>query len=206
MHAFLLVGRSKKAIDAKIEDLVAVLKLQTYEFPLQKIEDVRNLIKFTKLAFSRKTGIILTDIDQATHEALNAFLKNLEEPQANLYYILIANSEEAVLPTIASRCQIVYVESGNSAHVDRDEINHFMTLAIEQKLIFIAKLNDRIKAVSFLQNLITASHGLLLQGYNTISLIEGSQESLNRISKNGNVQLQLTNFIINLDTTLPLKK
>lgn len=197
MHAFLVVGKNKNSIEARIGELVSELSLKTYEFPLAKIDDVRNLIKFTKLSFSRKTGIILKDIDQTTHEALNAFLKNLEEPQDHLYYILSASSEEAVLPTIASRCQVVYVEGENSAHVDINETKDFITLPIEQKLIFMAKLNDRIKAISFLQNLIITSHELLLQGYNTTNLIEGSQEALNRISKNGNVQLQLTNFIVN---------
>lgn len=197
MHAFLLIGRDKVQLDARIKKLTANLALITYEFPLAKIEDVRNLGRFSKLFFSHKTGIILKDVDKATPEALNAFLKNLEEPQANLYYILIAGSEETVLPTILSRCQIIYVASGNSTNIDTEEAKDFLSLPIEQKLIFIAKLNERIKAVSFLQNLITTSHKLLLEDYDTTSLIEGSQESLNRISKNGNVQLQLTNFIVN---------
>ncbi len=40
--------------------------------------------------------------------AANALLKTLEEPQAMHYIVLFAPSKASVLPTIVSRCQIVY--------------------------------------------------------------------------------------------------
>ena len=35
---------------------------------------------------------------------LNALLKIIEEPNENIYFILIANSEKKILPTLKSRC------------------------------------------------------------------------------------------------------
>ena len=40
-------------------------------------------------------------------ESQNAMLKTLEEPQPNVHFLLLADDHEAVLPTVASRCQVV---------------------------------------------------------------------------------------------------
>ncbi len=45
--------------------------------------------------------------ERMTGEAANAFLKVLEEPPPRVVFILTAESEQAVLPTIASRTRIV---------------------------------------------------------------------------------------------------
>ena len=39
-------------------------------------------------------------------EAQNALLKSLEEPNANLHFILLKERTEPILPTITSRCQM----------------------------------------------------------------------------------------------------
>src|SRR3989304_1020922 len=101
MHAFLLIGDSKAGLENGIKNLTQKLKAKTLEFPLVKIEDVRNLNSFTNLKVPTPTAIVIRGIDAATLPAQNAFLKNLEEPQANLYYLLTAISEKSVLPTIA---------------------------------------------------------------------------------------------------------
>ena len=40
-------------------------------------------------------------------EAANAFLKTLEEPPAHVHFVLVTDHPEKLLPTIASRCQLV---------------------------------------------------------------------------------------------------
>ena len=50
---------------------------------------------------------ILWGAEKMTNQASNAFLKILEEPPKNTYFLLIAENQEEILPTIVSRCQIV---------------------------------------------------------------------------------------------------
>lgn len=50
---------------------------------------------------------IVADADLLGDSAANAFLKTLEEPPSDVVMILMAHSFDAVLPTIASRCQVV---------------------------------------------------------------------------------------------------
>ena len=77
------------------------------EFSIKSIDQVRELGRFSRLALTKPTTILIKNIDNASNEALNAFLKDLEEPQTNLSYFLTAASIYKVVPTISSRCQII---------------------------------------------------------------------------------------------------
>ena len=64
---------------------------------------------FEKKAFENK-GIrvyILNLIENTTIEAINSILKFLEEPGQKVYAFLTTNNENAILPTIISRCQVL---------------------------------------------------------------------------------------------------
>jgi DNA polymerase-3 subunit delta' len=56
---------------------------------------------------SKARVFIFTDAEAFNAESANAFLKSLEEPPPFVYFILLASSEERVLPTLVSRCQPV---------------------------------------------------------------------------------------------------
>ena len=51
--------------------------------------------------------VIVSDAGALGAAAANAFLKSLEEPPAFVFFLLLASGEDRVLPTIASRCQLV---------------------------------------------------------------------------------------------------
>ena len=55
----------------------------------------------------QKRVFILKDAEGLNESSGNSLLKTLEEPPAYAHFILTATSTSAVLPTIASRCQIV---------------------------------------------------------------------------------------------------
>jgi DNA polymerase-3 subunit delta' len=48
---------------------------------------------------------VLWGLEKMNAAAANAFLKLLEEPPDNTYFILLCESDENVLPTVLSRCQ-----------------------------------------------------------------------------------------------------
>lgn len=204
MHAYLIVTANKTSDvqpTANINKLTKELNIkEVFEIPLQKIDDVRNLGRFTKLKLNKPTAIILRNIEEATHEASNAFLKNLEEPQENLFYILTATSVHKVLPTIVSRCQIIKVQS-TKYRVQSEEIENFLEMSVGEKLAYLDKIKDRKEAVGFLENLILAYHQKLHEttdNYAKIAQnIDQISKTLNNIKGNGNVTLQLANMLIN---------
>ena len=56
---------------------------------------------------ARAKVFIISDADSLGIEAGNALLKTLEEPPSYVYFILVTDRPERLLPTIASRCQLV---------------------------------------------------------------------------------------------------
>lgn len=70
---------------------------------------MRELLRTLSLApvESQHRVAVIDDAHLMTDSGKNAILKTLEEPNASVILILIAPSVDAVLPTIASRCQIL---------------------------------------------------------------------------------------------------
>lgn len=72
-------------------------------------EQVRDLVHDTSLApiEGPYKFYIVESADLFNDAAANALLKTLEEPPADVVFVLMTHSYDAVLPTIVSRCQVV---------------------------------------------------------------------------------------------------
>ncbi|MCX6705431.1 MAG: hypothetical protein NT162_03820 [Candidatus Woesebacteria bacterium] len=201
MHAFLLIGNSTEYLVQRAEELAKKLNAKILEFPLTKIEDVRNLNNLIRLSFDEPTLIVSENIHEATEEALNAFLKNLEEPQENIYFALTAPSARKVLPTIVSRCEIIKVNS-EELIVNSDEAVKFLKADIGERLAQIDKIKDRSFAIKFVEDLIDFTHSLVHTGTENYSdlakNLEAETQTLINLRANGNVGLQLTNMVVSL--------
>ena len=70
------------------------------------ISQIRNVISYTyKSSFNVMPRFILIDnIETLNRNSVNALLKVIEEPNKNIYFILINNNEKLILPTLKSRC------------------------------------------------------------------------------------------------------
>lgn len=201
MHSYLLVGNESKGIDREIDKLTKKLNLSPLEYILAKISDVRELGSFTKLRINKPTAIIINNIDNATIETLNAFLKNLEEPQKNLTYILTTSSIHALLPTIVSRCQIIKARNREQGIENREVSKDFLKLSTSEKLIEISNIKAREEAVLFIKELTLGIHTLLHSNEPSLKLaksLKTANRTIKNLKANGNVQLQLTNFVLNL--------
>lgn len=199
MHAYLIVGRNT---EKKIEELSKKLKVKIFEYPLTKIKDVRELGNFTKLAIDKPTAILIKEIDTASIEALNAFLKNLEEPQENLFYILTATSTKNLPATIVSRCQVIRTIGEKRKAKSDKSADSFLKKSIPEKLLFTSKIRKRDEAIEFVENVVFSCHQRLLKTTNEYlklaKIVKSASQTLNRLRANGNVQLQLTNLVLGL--------
>lgn len=80
------------------------------------VEDSSNIINesyIVPLEFNKRY-FILKNIDRATISAQNKLLKVLEEPQKFNKFILLTTKEDAVLQTIKSRCEKIYLPKLNN--------------------------------------------------------------------------------------------
>ena len=70
------------------------------------VGQIREMIAHTnKSSFNNTARFILIDnIENLNKNSVNALLKIIEEPNDDLFFILINNSEKYILPTLKSRC------------------------------------------------------------------------------------------------------
>ncbi|MGA2910613.1 MAG: hypothetical protein ABSE04_02305 [Candidatus Microgenomates bacterium] len=199
MHAYLLIGSGTEELQEKIEELSKKLHAKVLEFPLIKIEDVRNLNNLIRLSFEVPTLIVCKNIQETGEEALNAFLKNLEEPQENIYFALTAPSVRKVLPTITSRCQVIRVINKMQVTTNTEEVEKFLKLPTGGKLAYVDKIKDREKAIEFAESLVNFLHSGLHENKVKYSYqasnINIAVQILTRLKANGNVNLQLTYLV-----------
>ena len=75
------------------------------------IAQIRQMIKYTnKSTFNNMPRFILiNNIENLNKNSVNALLKVIEEPNDNVFFILINNNEKNILPTLKSRCLIFKV-------------------------------------------------------------------------------------------------
>ena len=70
------------------------------------VGQIREMISYTnKSTFNDSARFILIDnVENLNKNSINALLKIIEEPNENVFFILINNSEKNILPTLKSRC------------------------------------------------------------------------------------------------------
>lgn len=85
-----------------------------------KIEEIRSVVQRLSLKpFEARYRIALfRDFDSAQPRAQDALLKTLEEPAPHAMLILLARSQDAVLPTITSRSQVIHLRPASKAVVE----------------------------------------------------------------------------------------
>jgi DNA polymerase III subunit delta' len=89
---------------------LSVLQAET-EGGTLKVEQVRELqrsLALTPYAARFRVALLLR-FEEANPSASNALLKTLEEPAPQVVLILTAESAEALLPTITSRCEVLHL-------------------------------------------------------------------------------------------------
>lgn len=72
------------------------------------VDDIRALNDQVRVPpqAGRYRVFIIDEVHMLTQAAFNAFLKTLEEPPANVIFILATTEKHKVIPTILSRCQV----------------------------------------------------------------------------------------------------
>lgn len=101
---------------------------------------------------------IINNFDRSTEEAQNKLLKILEEPPKNVYFLLSAQNEEKVLPTIKSRCDKVKIFPLSEAEISKvcnDSLACVLGGGYLGKTVALSK-NENLKAVAnFAVSLVT---------------------------------------------------
>lgn len=126
------------------------------------IDQIRELYNVTRTGSS--LTIIVKDAQIMRSEAHNAFLKLLEEPPKNTFFILTAPSTDQLPQTIGSRCQTIEVVSPSKKQLIEYANNISTEIDEAKKIAYIHSSGGRIGTfLSLLDNKKTAeNHDQLL--------------------------------------------
>jgi DNA polymerase III subunit delta' len=98
------IEEEREVLDSLIRD--PYFRMKPWASPTIGIERIRELRRVSSLKpLEGSRVVIIAEADKMTPEAANALLKILEEPPAEMQMILTTARDNALLPTILSRCQ-----------------------------------------------------------------------------------------------------
>ncbi|MDZ7371932.1 MAG: DNA polymerase III subunit delta' [candidate division KSB1 bacterium] len=93
----------RKVLDSFAAQPYRRQRLSAVTISIERIREVRRWAALKPL--EGRQVVVIGEADRIKAEAANALLKLLEEPPAELYFLLTSSQPEALLPTIVSRCQ-----------------------------------------------------------------------------------------------------
>ena len=174
------------------------------------IEQVHNITETLKARQIEDRFVIIRPAEAMTIEASNALLKNLEEPQEKVHFVLITETPSKLLPTILSRAEI-YIWRGNITKIDQIDADDKIK-AVAKKLL-VAKPNEltelaeeickkkdntRAYALAVLEIAIEMAYKSFLMTKKTafLSKINSFIKAYDSISANGHIKLHLAADLI----------
>ncbi|MBX9780670.1 MAG: hypothetical protein K2X26_10005 [Chitinophagaceae bacterium] len=119
-------------------------------------------------SFESKYKVLLLWMPEYLGKEGNKLLKLIEEPPANTIFILVAESEEAILPTILSRCQLVRIPSLTDAEIEEALIQRAGADAGKAKQIAAVAEGNYREALQALQHADEDWQSLLREWLNAI--------------------------------------
>ena len=102
--------------DAKFVDVISVAK-DGASLKIEQMREVKDLVKYGPHQ-GKYLAVIINEADKLTTAAANSVLKILEEPVANVVFILTAATPYAILSTIKSRCHKIIFPDGAFIHAE----------------------------------------------------------------------------------------
>jgi DNA polymerase III subunit delta' len=109
------------------------------EIGVDRVRDVKRFTQLRPVRGSVKVAVI-DDAHMLTVAAQNALLKTLEEPPERSLLILVANTPDALLPTVRSRCQRVqFSPLSNDTVTEILESSHNIAPAVARQLAALAE-------------------------------------------------------------------
>lgn len=126
---------------ADIHDWGQYIGAENKQFSIS-VEEGRSIIQYISMkSFQAEFKIVLIWLPELMHSSTsNAILKALEEPPPKTIFILVANDIEKIIPTILSRCQLVYVPAFSEAETKQYLIENKQV--DEKNALRIAKISD----------------------------------------------------------------
>lgn len=166
MQTYLIVSRENTFVQKEIDrltgsgtspfDVHTVTATTTAAIGIADIRALKTLLNLAPYD-GKKRFIRIADIDRATPEAQHALLKILEEPPADTFLVLTAQSQSTILATIVSRCIVVQDHTYWQAHAASEDARFFQDLLKKtagQRLLYTSTISSKDEALTTVEQCI----------------------------------------------------
>ncbi|MDO8551160.1 MAG: hypothetical protein Q7S03_00555 [bacterium] len=172
-----------------------------------KIEDVRELGRILSLKprGQEPKVAIIKEADRLTFEAQGALLKILEEPPGKTLFLLTTLDLNNLLPTIPSRCQIIFLPQEGEISLDKNELKEVKVQTEEiiksglgKRVEIAEKFSTKEEALLFCKKQLVYWREELLVNPTIINLeiLKEIQKTLTFLSANTNPRLTIENLLL----------
>lgn len=172
---------------------LSIIEPEGHSMSLAQIKDLRQMIQSSG---ARSRVIVFDSFEKATDEAQNALLKILEEMGEVHAFFLITHSIDSVLPTIRSRCQIVYLDQKNQHPVDSVLTDLIMRIHVSSGAQLLADerftVSSMEEAQTLLESIICSLREQIRQGDKWYVELARYAMELLQLSKRNNLNPQLS--------------
>lgn len=150
------IDEIKEQLQLKSEDPYHKMNFKdSVSIKIASIRDIKRKLSLGAPADGRRF-VIISNADEMTNEAANAFLKTLEEPHSNITIVLTTSKIEKLLPTILSRCQHIPFKSLPDDVIYNELIAKYSLNAEDAKIVSSFAMGSWSKACSFIETDIRA--------------------------------------------------
>jgi len=184
---------------------------------IERIRSLQDNLSLKPFGQEKKIAF-LPQAETITIEAQNALLKTLEEPSEKTLLILCAPSPEWLLPTVASRCQIIQLPVMSQVNLTEEEFKKFLEIfneisqeGIGERFKILEDLqisSDRQNALEWLDKITFLVRKLLLDFYlkesksapnlafRYLIILKSLAQTKVYLEANTNIRLTLENFLL----------
>lgn len=179
----------------------------TNSIGIDQIREVTQKVSLKPYCLPMKIAVFL-EAEKLTLPAQNAFLKTLEEPPANTFFILSAPRADNLLLTIVSRCQVITVPEAEEIILTMDEEKEYQEIftlivsrGIGERLLEANKYSkDKNQALYFVKALLFTARKIMFKKptKSIINSIRNMQKAILMLEANTNPSLVIGNLLLSL--------
>jgi DNA polymerase III delta prime subunit len=177
---------------------------------VEQVKEFQKKMMYKPFQEKIQTSIIMEG-EKMTHQAQNSLLKTLEESPSYTAYIICADNEKNLLPTITSRGHVIY-SPGNIQADENSQIldESILDLPIVQKFEMIeGYAKEKTSSLEFINNIeeifrhrleLDIKNGKIESSKRNMDILKKIDDSRMKISANCNRRLVLEALIVTLET------
>jgi len=192
-------NQCKSCLDFKKGHLPDFFLLESEkEIGIEEIKSLFKRIQYGPVCQSYYV-VFIPNAEKMTLKAANAFLKGLEEPPSNVCFILTASHLHALLPTIKSRCNSLFIPHVSASESCTISIDNLLQLPLMKRIDAIEEIMQNkqtaiIALYGWLHTLINSETWNLKTYQRTEKIIR----KIEALGYNCNVRLQLSALMLSL--------